>query len=41
MIVGEMCACSLVCNNCRWNCDRIHSFKMIFGGIAVVCGSLL
>ena len=36
----KLCACSLVCNNCRWNCERIHSFKIIFGGHVVVFSSL-
>ena len=36
----KLCACSLVCNNYRWNCERIHSIKMIFGGHVVVFSSL-
>ena len=36
----KLCACSLVYNNCRWNCARIHSFKIIFFGNAVVFSSL-
>ena len=35
----ELCACSVVYNNCRWNSERIHLFIMIFGGIAVVFSS--
>ena len=34
-----LCTCSLVYDNCRWNCERINPFIMIFGGIAVVFSS--
>ena len=32
----ELCACSVVDNDCRWNSERIHLFIMILGRIAVV-----
>jgi len=36
----ELCAFSVVYNDFRWNCVHVHSFMMLFGGIAVVFSSL-
>jgi hypothetical protein len=39
-LLVKLCACSLVCNNCRWNCERIQQFIVIASGIGVMISSL-